>query len=272
MINVKQMISLSGDSIKNEDLIWYGPRDVVVLDGSTSLSPSKLNAVWFVERFCSLYAEAIQATDDICSAINQTLEAVFEAFKEALNDSGSVAPEFYPSASGLFFHVKGDQLQIVTIGDCSADIYLLDEPLPMNIYDPQVSTFDQQVFDAMLELRAATGENICDLVNHPDVRSILVQNRSSMNTDMGYRILSFGMAPCTPEEIISIPLNCIRRIVAYTDGFEDVAYLMDCSGLTLEEAGAALRQAEEQDHLLNENVRFKVHDDASAIEFEVTGA
>ncbi len=269
MIKVLQLLSHSGDGIKNEDKIWHGPQDVLVLDGSTSLSPSSLDATWFVDRFSRLYAEAITATGDICHAINRTLEVLFDEFKEAVKDDATVAPKFFPSASGLFFHTDGANLQIVTIGDCCANIYFKDQALPLCVYDPEVSVYDQRVFSAMETMRQSTGKSISELVQAPEIRSMLALHRSNMNTPSGYRILSFGMTPCLPDSVITLPTENIHHIVAFTDGFDLVDHLLEDMDYPLSQACDELRRAEEQDNLLNENVRFKVHDDASAIVFEV---
>lgn len=269
MINVLQFISLSGDAIKNEDRLWHDQQNVLVLDGSTSLFPAALDATWFVEKFQKLYAENIINTNSIPQSINNSLETLFAEFKSVISADETTAPRFFPSASGLFFHVSGRNLQVVTIGDCCADMYFKDNSQPLCIYDPEVSHFDNGVFESMKRIRATSGENICDLVSDPRIRSILMHNRSTMNTDEGYRILSFNMTPCTEDEIMTFPIDTISHIVAYSDGFEDVAHLMENKNYSLDQACQQLRREENLDQYLNDNVRFKIHDDTSAIVFEI---
>lgn len=269
MIKTLQTISHSGDGIKNEDKLWFDQDNVLVLDGSTALFPSTIDATWFVTNFAKLYEKNIEVCASIPQAINKTLDSLFAMFKKAISEDGAVAPTFYPSASGLFFHVTDNTLQVVTIGDCCADIYFRDGSQPLCIYDPEVAHFDNGVFESMKHIRSTSGENICDLVKDPRIRSILMRNRSTMNTDEGYRILSFNMTPCTEDEVMEFPVDGISHIVAYTDGFEDVAYLMEDKDYSLQEACNKLRQDELDDPYLNNNIRFKIHDDASAIVFEV---
>ena len=269
MINVLQTLTHSGDGIKNEDIIWFDQDNVLVLDGSTSLFPSALDATWFVGKFKDLYAKNIVTSGSIPQAVNATLEALFAEFTAAVSVDGAEAPKFYPSASGLFFHIASDELQVVTIGDCAADIYFKDGSQPLCIYDPEVAHFDNGVFESMKHIRSTSGENICDLVKDPRIRSILIRNRSTMNTDEGYRIVSFGMSPCTEDEVMTFPMENISHIVAYSDGFEDVAYLMEDANYPVQDACHKLRQDENNDPYLNENVRFKIHDDASAVVFRV---
>ena len=263
MINVLQSLSLPG-ALRNEDRIWYNERCLVLLDGSTGLVRTELDAVWFVDGFLALFQEELARTDALPAAINTALSRLQERF-EALSGNGTY--EYLPSASALFFLQKGDCLQVVNVGDCSA---LLIGETVQKLYLDEVERFDSQVIRRMLALRAENGQDLAQLVQTPEIRQMLIANRKMMNRPEGYRILAFNMAPVTDADVMRFPLAGMHRIVALSDGFELLEEELAREDAELPALYERLRDMEEKDSSLNRFPRLKKRDDASAVIFTVS--
>lgn len=248
----------------NEDALWYSERCALVLDGSTSLEDSAYPASVFVKDFIGEFSVAIAKTKSLCAAVNMTIEALKERVcAEGEPDAGGL----FPSAAGVFVYETDTQIQMLTLGDCTA--VFVGSFGVRKIYSPEVEAFDSGVINRMAEIREATGADMCDIVRSDEIREMLVENRRMMNRPGGYRILSLNTEPVSEEDIITFDKSQVDKIILYSDGFE----LMEKDIISGDTEYALLyqrlREKERADASCNEYPRFKQSDDASILSLKI---
>lgn len=262
MIQVLQELSRPGGAI-NEDRIWHTPNIVAVLDGATSLQPAILDGRWFAEQLV-LELEA-STCPTLPEKVNTAVERVCRAFQStAFSDSS----DYYPSAAGIFVQERGPNVEILAIGDCTGAFSLKNGNI-VTVRDDSVKRLDQEVLARCAALRARMGKSIAQLVRSEEIQKQLLENRKKMNQPQGYRIMSFGMPPCTEKDLLCIPAEQIRRFALWSDGFDTAQDRLLAPGVSLEELYARIRRDEADDPDFEIRPRFKCGDDASAIVAEI---
>lgn len=267
MLRVTQSLSMPGGE-RNEDLIWTGDTVLAVLDGATSLIPSRFDACWFTDRFIRAFREELERGKTLPDSVNRALVRIRKDYAgegEGENDG------IFPSASGIFVQEKEDRLLVLSIGDCEG-LFFLDDGSCVEIYDDTVERLDNGVLRRCLELRERTGGSIPEILRSPEIRARLIENRKKMNRPDGYRILSPGMPPCGPEDLKSLPARRVRRIVLFSDGFRAVRKEFYQPSFSLEALYEQLRRQEREDPAFLRIPRFKPGDDASALVAELAEA
>lgn len=260
MIKVLQKISEPGLRA-NEDLVWSNDCCGVVLDGSTSLIPTDFNAIWFVNEFITAFSAYIDLTNDLCQSVNNALKVVFEKFCQTFT---TAEMDYYPSASAAFVYSHHNKIQILNIGDCTIRLFMKNQQIT-DIYTDDVERLDRQVIDEMIKIRKQTSQNICEIATCAEIKEMLIANRKKMNAPGGYKILSFNMPPCQECDTIEFDSTEIDRIILFSDGFASVEGELMTPDAVLPDVYRKLRALEEHDSLLNDNPRFKMSDDASAL-------
>ena len=264
MIKIFQSLSLAGGK-KNIDLIRATNECVLVLDGSTPLVNSEYDASRFTEDFADAFFDRVERGESVPNAINSALSDVFSLFEEEVAESNV---DMYPSACLLVAYVNEGRLNIINIGDTSALVIMKDKSV-INITCGDVSCFDEIVIARAKQIRKEIGADICDIMNFPEIRRMLIDNRRKMNKPDGYRILAFGMTDVVESEIISFDARDIERVVLHSDGFDRYADELSAEGADIKKLYTLLRKEENADAKLNVAPRFKVSDDASAVIFTV---
>ena len=266
-IRVLQELSLPG-ALRNEDAVAHGAGFAALLDGATSLVRTEHDAVWFTRCFLALYRTAMEAGLDIPAAVNSVIARMREDYPE-LRDLGKA--EYYSSAAGILVRLNGEKLELFAIGDCTALLQYRDGRWE-RIHKDDVDRFDDQVLDQMRQIHRTEGLSLPETMALPAVREHLLKNRSLMNQPGGYRILSFNMAPVTQGEILRFPVGELKRVVLFSDGFDSMQERFYADGIDLQDLYQQLRSFELRDSALEAFPRFKLHDDASAILFDVVSA
>lgn len=260
MFRVIDALSLPGKS-RNEDHYRFSENTLLLLDGSTGLSPNAPDAVWFVQGFADRFMKRIAQTDDLCLSVNASLEELFAEFN-ALNPDAA-HDTVYPSAAALILHIRGEALQILNIGDCTAVLFGKET---RTVHTNEVERFDNAVLEQMKAIQSQTGEDLSAIVKTEAIRSHLLANRRKMNASDGYEILSFNMKPREERHLLTLEKKAFHRIHLFTDGFEALHEELSQPDIpALKELYRRLRQEEQQDRTLNRRPRFKVSDDASAL-------
>lgn len=263
MIKVLQKLSQPGGEL-NEDRIWHAPNILAVLDGATSLRPAAFDGNWFVEQL--VRALEVSTCPALPGRVNDALRHVCRLFLPTISAN---APEYYPSAAGIFVQERGPNVEILSIGDCTG-AFCLENGHTLIVRDDTVKRMDQEVLARCADLQARTGKSVAQLVQSDEIKKLLLENRRKMNQPFGYRILSVGMEPCTEKDLLCIPAKQIRRFALWSDGFDSVqSHLLDAD-VSLEELYARIRRNEAADPDFQQTPRFKNGDDASAVIAELS--
>lgn len=263
-MKVIDRLSCAGNRI-NEDAIWCSEHCALVLDGATMLKDSVYPASVFVKEFIDVFSQQIADSSSLWEAVNGTVSVL----RERRSTGDDFDPTRIPSsASGIFVYETDDEIQVLTIGDCTA---ILSGRLGIKkVYSGEVEAYDQKVIRRMIELHKTTGADIADLVLSDEIRDMLVENRKMMNRPGGYRILALNLGPVNEKDILSVKKDEVDQIVLYSDGFHQmekdiIGGETDCSLLYKK-----LRETENADFCLNAYPRFKKSDDASILVLKIS--
>ena len=258
MLRVTQSLSEAGGK-ENEDRIWHNDSVFVVLDGSTSLNNSQYTSSWFNDVFLQGFTGSISKGEALADAINAGILTAREQY---------VTPKeldaLPPSAAGIFVQEIGNQIEVLTIGDCTGLFFMSDGEY-IKIYDKGVSRLDDAVLNECVQLREKTGKSISELMKTEQIREHLVANRKLMNHPNGYRILTPDMPLGDFGKKYTFPAEKLRRIVLFSDGFDLMEDKFHAPSFSLKELYKELRYIEQSASSFDSIPRFKISDDASAI-------
>ena len=260
MLVIEQELSYPGTDV-NEDLVWHGPHDAVVLDGSSTLSGTGHDAVEFVRAFIGCYENEVAAGRGLVESVNSAISSLRERFDPSLYAEGIV-----PSAAGAFVRETHDALEVVSIADCTVVVLGRDGSVT-RVRDCAIDRFDAEVIELAASIRTDTGMDIAETMRLPQIRSALLANRKRMNTPGGYRVLASNMEPIDASSVVRFDKDTVARVLVHSDGFDSATEgvsLASCD-LDLEGLYRELRASERADVSLNRRPRFKVSDDASAL-------
>ena len=258
MIRVLQALSEAGGP-ENEDLIWTEPGLLALLDGSTSLIPTPLNARWFTACFTRGLAE--HPDGSLIERVNGAIAYTEERYRQSGLDADA---DYYPSAAGIFVQERGESLEILAVGDCTGLFFLKDGSV-LTVTDDRVKRLDESVLELCRTLGRLEGKSIAEMVGSEEIRSRLLQNRRKMNRPDGYKILAVGMEDCTEDELVCLDTADVCRIILFSDGFDAVQDGFLAPELSLKTLYEQLRRREDEDADFMQMPRFKPGDDASAL-------
>ncbi len=262
--------------VYNEDALGAAGDAVWLLDGATSLGPSRMaetsDAAWFAHFVSDRLAYATGNVRERFSAAIDAARAVYEA-------SGPLpdAPWAMPSAGAALLRQDGDTLEIGVLGDVKVWLIAPDgavTPLPGG---EMLEALDAAALERLVAMRAEQGP-IGLKAARTQLDPLLRDNRSKMNTEGGYWVLSLDTACLTGMQITRVPVVSVHSVLMATDGFYDLwgAYGVPLAEV-LEELRAGqgdalirrLRDIERADPEGLRYPRFKPHDDASWVLTEI---
>ena len=265
-LKVAQELSEPGGQV-NEDLIWHGGNDFMVLDGASSLTPgSHHDAVGFVRAFTESYAVCARADKPLHTCVNESLDTLRERFDPARYEQG-----IGPSASLAVVRCHNGWMELLLLGDCTA-LILSTDGRTERTYLNEVARFDAIALDMAARIHEETGLPIRETIHNPLVHEQLVANRHMMNQPAGYRILSATTKPLTSTDVMSISLDGLAGIILHSDGFDNMEDDLTRQPIDLGRSYRMLRELERIDADLNRYPRFKIGDDATALYLEVVPA
>ena len=264
MLKILQSLSLAGGE-KNIDLIRATDECILLLDGSTPLIKSNYDASRFTLDFADTFFERVAKGERIPSAINTALSDVYKLFKRETADDNTA---MYPSACLLVAYISEGRLHIINIGDTTALIVMADGSVK-TVTCGDVRHFDRGIIARAMQIKQERGIDVCNIMELPEIRQMLMDNRSKMNTPDGYRILAFDMTDVDESEVLCFDPRDIKRVVLHSDGFDGYAAELTVPDADLSKIYASLRKKEKADARLNLDPRFKISDDASAVIFTV---
>lgn len=263
----------------NEDLIVEGHDWAWVFDGATSLGETRWtgepsDATWLVDQVSrALHASQAETLEGQLRFAADHLRASF-----VVHSGGqSLEADEAPSAVGAGVRLDQHTLHTIRFGDCSLIIeqgpgsaLFVSSPSPLATLDASVmGKVHRLVSERNLTLDQARGE----------VLGQLRTNRRLMNRDGGYGALSvFGELPVI-EEQVEFEVEAGATGLIASDGFmalvhdygdtDDEGILQQARTEGLEELIRRLREIENADVEGRRFPRFKTHDDATALLFEV---
>lgn len=262
MLKVLESLSKAGEE-KNEDLVWHDGNLLAVLDGSSGLIPMALDALWFTNCFVEGLAKS--AAGPLFERINYALDYSRNRFFDLQPGYDAID---YPSAAGAFVQERSGAIEVLAVGDCTACL-TLEGGREMTFSDDTIRHLDDEVIELCEQIRDTSGRPLSELMKEDVIRQRLLENRHKMNRSDGYRILSMNMEPLKASDMEVIPAEQVRKIVLFSDGFEEMAdQLRQCSS-SLEDLYSELRNREAKDPTFEMMPRFKSSDDASALIAEV---
>lgn len=267
MIHVLQNYTEQGIRA-NEDLIRFGKSFVAVLDGSTAIVPMSVTvqelAAFIADTFSTLLSENYGFADSVNMTIDRLPDFIY-----GQSGSADTVHTISPSVAGILMNEHNGILELVSLGDCTALIFMKNGEI-RKIYSTEVEKFDNAVIDRMIEIKKESGKDISDIVQYPEIRHMLLENRHQMNAPCGYRVFSSNTAHISDADIIRFNSEDISRVVAYTDGFEDMEKrIIDNPDIDFALLCRELRDFEHADCHMNLRPRFKMSDDASVISFTI---
>ncbi|UDF02863.1 protein phosphatase 2C domain-containing protein [Asticcacaulis sp. AND118] len=262
--------------VYNEDALGASGDAVWLLDGATSLGPSRLegisDAAWFAHTVShNLEAKTGSIRDRLSAAIGEA-RTVYEA-------SGPLPEEPWamPSAGAAMVRRDGDELELGVLGDVKVWLIAANGAVTALSGGEVLEALDAAALEQLVALRAEQGP-IGLKAARLQLDPLLRENRAKMNTEGGYWVLSLDDACLDGMEVTRVPAAQARYVLMATDGFYDlwgaygVPFTEVFEGLISGRGEAltqALRDIERADPEGLRYPRFKPHDDASWVLIEI---
>jgi hypothetical protein len=267
----------------NEDLVLAIPGMCVVLDGATGLGRKLLSeeasdAQWFVRALGYNLRSAWQHPD-FATALRAAVHQTAKVFSHKTRGM-EVLPHEQPSASLVALVLEQGKPVLYQASDCFAVsmrqgiVKKLLPPCPLQALDDADLSQMRQFIE-----QGSTPEQA-----RAQVAERIVAKRSSMNTAPGYP--SVSTQPDSPSALVRVEMDLEpgTEILLMSDGFEMFFAYQEltrsrkgyshcpslAAGASLRTAVEWLRMCERIDAGMKDLVRFKLHDDASAIRLQIT--
>jgi len=253
---------------KNEDYIWHDDDTIMLLDGSTNLGlyGDLPDAQWFVKHFSVAFEKSKKNSTDISESLKKAIRILSYEFETVTG----ISPEKLSatsSASLLLISAIGNNVNLFSLGDCSAIIYFKDNSEPKLIRRNDVSVLDNLVLNKMVSIAHELNINVCDTLTNTIIQDMLKENRKKMNTKDGYWILSFCVEAIDHITQVKFEKEKIDKVLVFSDGFDILtsAFLKEIPRKGLKSYYEELLEIEDSDYSFSKYPRFHLHDDTSAI-------
>lgn len=253
----------------NEDAVGAGKDFLFVVDGATGLShrnymDPRSDARWFAGQTARLLQELLPdrnlSLSDILHTAMDTVLRRWDGPAEAL-----------PTAAIAVWRCRGDELELLRLGDCGASAEKADGSV-LCWQERELTRLDALVLEQMLTRCRDTGCTMEEARRW--ATPILQKHRALHNTPEGYWTLDPTGVGIDHAQTARLPLRECRSVCAYSDGFAQLIHFMpgwDAAALhrMLLEQGAQklmdnLFEKQEQDRDMLLVPRFKLRDDTTA--------
>ncbi len=211
--------SVAGSDI-NEDAFGSTSLSLVVVDGATGLggerhTPFPSDAQWFSSRLVRAVGEhalrPITMRDVLSSAIADCARE--------LNEMSVPAGADLPSASVVFARCSAEVLEILSLGDCTTVVSMVDESVEV-IADDAVSGLDVGVVEAAVKIARRAGTTVRWAVQQ--LGDELRSNRALRNLPSGYWIADPTGVGVPHALVHRFPVGAVADVTLMTDGFAAV--------------------------------------------------
>lgn len=258
-----------------EDAIYADERTAFVLDGATGITGQRVtdapsDAAWFVRRFRAYLISALEGDEQILSLLRRGTRAIGAEF---LRFPGADRVEDKPSAVLSVVRERKGFLEYYSLGDTEIVIRKKSGEV-VTLLDSRLVDLDNRNFARMKEIAERTGKTIREAFF--DVFPYILENRKKMNTPDGYCALSHTEAGLDTALQGRIPLEEVRDLMLFSDGFAEIYDLFglykspeqmieDVSANGIVPAIRRLHAAQDADPDCERFVRNKLRDDISVI-------
>ncbi|WP_343684316.1 hypothetical protein [Asticcacaulis sp.] len=262
--------------VYNEDALGISGDAVWLLDGATSLGPSRMagtsDAAWFAHFVSDRLVHTTGSVDERLSAAIDAARTVYEALGPLPE-----APWAMPSAGAAMLRRDGDMLEIGMLGDVKVWLIAPDGAVTALPGGEVLEALDAAALERLVAMRAEQGP-IGLKAARTQLDPLLRDNRSKMNIEGGYWVLSLDTACLAGMQVKTVPALGVRSVLMATDGFYDlwgaygVPFAEVLEGLRAGQGEALigrLRDIERADPEGLRYPRFKPHDDASWLLVEI---
>lgn len=254
----------------NEDALGASADAAWVIDGATSLGPSRMtgtsDAAWFAHEVSGRLGEAE-------GDVRARLMAAIAGARAGYEALGPLPPEPWamPSAGAAVVRRDADMLEIATLGDVKVWLIAPDGAVTAMRGGERLEALDTQALATLKTIRAEQGD-IPLKAARLRLDPLLRENRAQMNKEGGYWVLSLDPACLSGMETLRVPARDVRYVLMATDGFYDLWGVYGASfgevldGLVSGQGAYwldRLRTIERADPEGLIYPRFKAHDDAS---------
>jgi serine/threonine protein phosphatase PrpC len=259
----------------NEDVVGHAVSGGWVIDGATSVMgvqtlPCQSDAAWFAGQIDGALRAEIESTEPSVKLLHRIVAKVAAEFKALAIRPEAKAME-KPSASLAMVRLITDQIEQTILGDCSI-IQLNQDGHVENFGHSRVTTFDQELVDELVRLRAA-GVSSGDLAAR--IRQMERQIRNKMNSEDGYWILDtegggvksslIRYDPVLPNSFFLILSDGFRRLIDMYHAHDEKSLVRTAVDIGLPALYQQLRNIEAGDPDAKLFPRVKHQDDASAL-------
>lgn len=232
-----------------------------VADGATPLPEADdAETRRFAQRACELLV------DHADRPVHDMIAGIIRDGKSA------AAPLLQPSCALAAARVRGESLELVSLGDCLA-VALLEGGTAVTAFDDRVAAFERPVEDHLGRL---LGQGIGEAEALASARERIPGMRRRMNSPGGYWVLADDAAAADHVVHAATPLRDVGAVLLATDGFVRLWNVFGVATSPADLAGLAgrkgllplideLRTRESQPGNLLRHPRLSPQDDATAV-------
>lgn len=266
------------DSASNADWLFTEASTVLLLDGAAPRGSERVSAyandtVWLVRRFVEAFAAA--AASAAPGGVRARVEAARAVLSEeyaALCAAGGGAPAEMPFACLAIAHHAGDTLELFNMGDLTTLVRGRDGSV-QRFGDSFVRELDRRATGELGRLHAAGVEPHAE--RRERVGATVLAHRALRNQPSGYDVLDLEAGGAERLEQRSFEASRVRDVLMLSDGFyrlvdtferyTDLTLFAAIEHVGLEALLDELRSLERADAECTRHLRFKTHDDATAL-------
>ena len=268
----------------NADWFDATPGIIVLLDGAAPLCKEERvstldnDAVWLVRRFAEHFAGAeVSAGDGIAERVERVRAQLHEEYSKLCRSAG-FTPTETPFSCLSIAHDAGASVEFFNMGDVTTLIRNCDSTIT-RFGESTVRELDRQALACLKrEISKGVEPHSARLTN---VWPRILSNRALRNVLSGYDVLDANVSCVNHLERLSSRRHEVRDVLMMSDGFyrlvdtygryTDAALFEAVERVGLSELLAELRHIEIEDSPCKKYPRFKQHDDATALWFELKG-
>lgn len=265
------------DTAANADWFWVGDSTAVLLDGAAPRGAERVSAaaddtVWLVRRFVEEFVAELAADG---AGVRERVERARARLKreyDALCTAAGVTPDEPPFACLAIAELADGQLDLFNMGDLTTLVRLKDGSLH-RFGESAVRELDARALAEMRRFQQAGVEPHAE--RRVRIWPLIKSHREQRNRLPGYDVLDLGAGGADRLEHRRFEASQVRDVLMLSDGFYRLVDTLDrytdaTLFQALEQRGLAallgeLRELERSDPECIQHVRFKTHDDATAL-------
>jgi len=270
------------DTPRNADWFFATETTALLLDGAAPRGSERVSAyaddtVWLVRRFVEEFAAsgAVAARGNIRAQVEvarAALKREYAALCAASTAAGGSAPAELPFACLAIAHRTGNSLELFNMGDLTTLVRARDGSL-LRFGESAVRELDRRALEELGRLHGAGVEPHAE--RRARVGPLILAHRALRNELPGYDVLDLEAGGAERLEHRTFDPAQVRDVLMLSDGFyrlvdtferyTDVTLFQTLDRVGLAALLGELRALEDADPECTRHLRFKAHDDATAL-------